>query len=243
MKLRRTCALAPVAMLLPLTDAVALEKTSVSMLGLEHPDAWQAATNTVTMQYYNVCTGWTWAWSNWQDGEQVGVVAREGWLHCAYQLTTWSLVMSPAPSGYGFTGTMSLHAGSDCTSPVLSSQPYLPSHGWNSTSWDVGYALSDPMLLRIEWSAPGGFTNPARLLSDHPAAGATGPQACGTCYPSTRVSHSVHFGVDGTYCPGIGLSDGVCDVEFLMEFAADLAIDCPVSVQSTTWGAIKALYR
>ena len=40
-------------------------------------------------------------------------------------------------------------------------------------------------------------------------------------------------------CPGSGFNDGVCDSQFLW----DVSMHCVTSVESSSWGAIKGLYR
>jgi len=85
--------------------------------------------------------------------------------------------------------------------------------------------------------APG---NPASIATDHPAAGPTGPAACGACYPTTRVSHSFYWGnAASPLCPGSALNDGVCDAEFLIEIVAT----CTDYILPESWAAVKQLYR
>jgi hypothetical protein len=217
--------------------AVALEKTSARMI--DPGDEWSAG-STETIRYYNNCTGWVWVWSGWSPGETMGVNFKND---CPYQFlsVSWALTFSGVPAGYGFTGTIAAHGGHNCSAPVFAAQPYLPpvTSGWNATAWG-GVPIGARISINITWGAPSGFTNSAGLASDHPFAGPTGPTACGTCFPSTRVSHSRYYGVAGAYCPsGITLSDGLCDIEFAME----LTTHCAVGVEDESWGGIKSLYR
>ncbi len=85
-----------------------------------------------------------------------------------------------------------------------------------------------------------GTDSPLSIPTDHPLAGPTGPVACGPCYPSTRDSRTFYWGPTGTpLCPGSPLNDGLCDAQFLW----DASMQCVVSVESSSWGAIKGLYR
>ncbi|MBZ0267963.1 hypothetical protein K8I85_07395, partial [bacterium] len=93
--------------------------------------------------------------------------------------------------------------------------------------------------LDVDDGYPG--PRPAAFPTDHPAAGPTGPQACDLCYPSTRTIHTFRFGnADSPLCPGSPLNDGVCDAEALYWSAQ---FSCAISVEPTSWGSLKNLYR
>lgn len=222
------------------TPAGALEKSS-SILPAERDD-WHAS-DTTTIAYYNTCTGWTWAWSGWSPGEKIGVCFDTGGGMALLNVSWVLLDKAPTP-GYGFTGTISVHAACDCDAPPLAAQPFAPpgsaTGGWHATAWG-GLPVPDPFLIKITNGAPTGFTTPIAYVSDRPAAGPTGPQACGTCFPSTRTVHSRYFGLVGhPYCPdGIALSDGACDIEFVM----DVSLKRVTATEPRTWGGIKNLYR
>jgi hypothetical protein len=50
--------------------------------------------------------------------------------------------------------------------------------------------------------------------------------------------------VGGTYCPsGKTLSDGLCDIEFMIDVNLKIYCDFPVRVETASWGQIKSLYR
>ncbi|NNE44203.1 MAG: hypothetical protein HKN12_08330 [Gemmatimonadetes bacterium] len=229
------------ALALPLLLALAspgnaLEKSSRQMTA-EPTHTWAAAT-TVTIAYYNNCTGWVWTWSGWSPGEALGVCYDSMDPAGATLNATWALTFTPAPSGYGFTGTISVEDKCDCTGSTLASQPYLagPS-GWNATAWAV--VVPQTFLVKIDWVAPSGLTVPTGLASDHPFAGPTGPTACGTCFPTTRAVRTTYYGVGGASCPGTTLSDGLCDIEMMWSAAMKTA----TSVDEKTWGQVKALYN
>lgn len=218
------------------SSALALEKTSKRLTD-ERGDNWGAA-NTVTLAYYNNCTGWVWVWSGWSPGEEMGVCYDASGCTNAVLNTTWALTFSPAPSGYGFTGTVSIEDACDCTGSTLAAQPFLPAaSGWNAFAW--GVPVPSNFLVKVTWAAASGFTNGTGLASDHPFNGPTGPTSCGTCFPTTRTSNSLYYGIGGSACPGTTLSDGLCDIEFMME----AALKCAVSVEDASWGQIKNLYQ
>lgn len=246
MRRLRDIPIGPLLAVVLATPASALERKT-----LPATPVWWPPVGTVTVSYYNNCTGWVQGWYDWQDGEQVGVVVGPigEWGYCPEYSnlgmleTSWLLAGSGVPSGYGYTGTIAVRSGPNCTGPILASQPFLPpvTTLWVSTDWD-GLGTGGSYSLVVTWAAPTGFRNPAVLASDHPSAGPTGPPACGACYPTTRSTHTRYFGADGAYCPyGVPLSDGTCDVELL----AVLQMSCtiPVAVELRSWGEIKALYR
>jgi hypothetical protein len=149
---------------------------------------------------------------------------------------------SSAPAGYGYTGTIDVFAvdGNECpTGLALASTTLLPVSGWNG----VGLGHVDvPPNFAVSFTFGSAPATPASITSDHPAPGPTGPAACGTCYATTRSTHSYYWGnASSVVCPGSTFFDGVCDAAFLW----DVSMHCqaPVSLQSTSWGAIKGLYR
>ena len=91
----------------------------------------------------------------------------------------------------------------------------------------------------------GPFPSNHGIATDHPAAGPTGPQACGLCFPSTRSTHTFLYGTPASpLCPGEPLNDGVCDAELLGWSVTYACVhDGPDAVEQASWGAIKNLYR
>jgi hypothetical protein len=74
---------------------------------------------------------------------------------------------------------------------------------------------------------------------DFDAQGPTGPQGCGTCFPTSRVSRSYYYGTAASpLCPGSKLSV-ICEVEW--RWTARMFYY--VSVEETSWGQIKSLYQ
>lgn len=233
------------------SPARALEKTAARVPDESRGDEWNAATS-YTIAYYNSCQGWIWLWSGFAPGDLIGTCfdyclepAHDGSVFGA-----WVYISTPSPSGYGFTGTISVRSADENCCPVrtLASQPWLPGSQWNFHPFVVPTHNERPSIV-LQWAARPGYTAVSRIGSDHPAAGPTGPAACGVCYPTTRLTHSFYYGSAGqTLCPGSPMNDGTCDVEWMIGlFVGMCKYVPPVAVGPETvassWGQIKALYR
>jgi hypothetical protein len=225
------------ASLVVASSGLALEKTAARITD-DSRDGWAAGT-TCSVAYYNTCTGWVWIWSGWSPNDRVGVNFDTCGDNCTLE-SNWWYVWTAAPSGYGFTGTIDVFAadGSGCPSGApLASQVFLPVSAWNLFSWG---SLSVPNSFVVAGTFGPGLANPTAFASDHPAAGPTGPAACGLCYPTTRVNHSYYYGTSGSpLCPGSALNDGICDAQLFL----DAQLTCTVAVEQESWGSVKNLYR
>jgi hypothetical protein len=226
----------PIALLAP--PSPALERVARLGPDLER-DEW-AAGGTVSIAYYNTCTGWHWIWWGWGPFETVGVNFT-GLESGAVLESNWWYVWTAAPSGRGFTGTIDVFAADEDGCPVgepLATQAYIPVSGWNLRPWG-GLAVPTSFIVSTEMGP--GVASPMSLPSDHPAAGPTGPQACGTCYPTTRVNHSYNYGTRADpLCPGSPFFDGICDAQLLLD--VQLVYPLPVE-EEASWGKLKGLYR
>jgi hypothetical protein len=223
------------AMLVFATSGLALEKTAVRADDRANADGWDAGASC-SVTYANTCTGWLWVWSGWSPGVRFGVIFEPccaGGALAATQAYFWT----GSPSGYGFTGTLSIESvAGGCPSGVIASHSVLPPQGPVVDLWT---APAGPVAL-VSTTGPG-VGNPYSMPTDHPAAGPTGPQACGSCFPSTRPIHTFVWGTAASpLCPGSTFNDGICDSEGLLWSAA---FNCGVSVEENTWGAVKNLYR
>jgi hypothetical protein len=237
------------------SPAGALEKTTAR---LQDGRDWSSPSSgqvvpCVSLSYFNICTGWVWIWDGWEPNDRIGVVYENvgqcsggsTWKDPTPQHVQWSTLRfwAASPAGYGFTGTLSVYAAEDgclAGSPIQS-QPFLPASGLNVTSWNA-FVPEDFVVM---YTLGPGEGNPVRLVTDHPAQGPTGPQACGTCFPPSRGTHSFYFGSSlSPLCPGRPFDDGVCTAElhWTMDGALGPIIDT-TSLRSASWGAIKALYR
>ncbi len=225
-------------------DAVGLERTTARLADRPGSETW-AAGSSCSLSYFNACTGWIWIWDDWDFTDVIGMVIDPECGDGSYQtlVSTTLYAWTGAPSyGYGDTGTIFLaHVDDDgCPIDILAAQPFLPASGPNVTLWNL--PLTGPTAVLFENpAAPGSGSGVSTWGTDRPAAGPTGPQACGYCYPSDRTTHSFYYGpASSPLCPPQPLNDGVCDAEWLL-WSAQLS--SPVSVAASSWGAVKALYR
>jgi hypothetical protein len=228
-----------VAMLAFASSSFALEKTAVQMTADDRLGDWNAGTSC-SIAYYNFCTGWVWIWSGWSSGDKVGVAYENCCPGDASLTTSWLFAWTGAPSGYGFTGTIEVtnSDAAQCKGAQIASQGYLPASGWNSYGWGVPVGA---FFVIQQTHGNSAVPNPTSYATDHPAAGPTGPVACGACYPTTRANHSFYYGTaNSPLCPGSPLNDGVCDAQMLN--SASLVCG-DVSVQESSWSEIKGLYR
>jgi hypothetical protein len=218
------------------TSGLALEKTTARLTDDSRLDDWNAGT-TCSVAYYNTCTGWVWIWSGWSPGDGVGVCFDNCCGGPGTVVSNWMYVWTAAPSGYGFTGTVGVYDAPDCClGAQLEAQVYFPISGWNLYTWNSN--VVGPFAV-VAYVGPG-VGNPIAYATDHPAAGPTGPAACGTCYPTTRTNHTFYYGNQTTVlCPGSPLNDGICDAQLMW----DAQLACAVSVEEASWGSIKNLYR
>jgi hypothetical protein len=235
------------------SHAVALEKSAARFADVDRDDdAWRSGTETCSIAYYNTCTGWIWIWSGWSPEDRIGVHFESC---CAdsltgHVLTGWMFVATGSPMGYGFTGAVEVwnSDGNGCpTGNPLASKTLLPTATDPAGEWNLidfgpsGVPVQSSFAFTYTLGA--GSPNPLGLASDHPAAGPTGPAACGSCYPTTRVARSFYLGTpQAPLCPGSALADDVCDAELLW----DVQLECrlsTISVDRSSWSDIKALYR
>jgi len=218
----------------------ALEKTRV--LDNSVDDSGWAAGSTCSIVYWNRCTRWGYSWSGFGDNAVIGVCADNCCTPEQGVVTqTQHWFFTDAPAGYGFTGTIALATvnAECCPTGTLASQPFLPAGFPGVANWAQVVPAKFAVVLTLQ-DIPG-VANPVGVATDHPAAGPTGPQACGFCYPLNRVNHSYAWGTVGTpACPGSTFFDGTCDAQLRWS----IFMSCqPVSVEDTSWGAVKNLYR
>jgi hypothetical protein len=227
--------------LLAAGPALGFEKTPVRYEA-SHSGEWSAAA-TCTIAYYNICTGWMWAWSRWGPRDIVGVCFDVCGTNASCELQSQRFYATEGVcAGYYFIGSMNVYAADEnsCPTglPLATHTPLYPTTGWNFLDW-AGTEVPARFVVAYEQVGPC-VGSMLEFASDHPAAGPTGPQACGLCYPTNRVVHSFYYGtLTSPLCPGSPYSDRVCDVEWLWE----VQLTCPSDVAPTTWGLLKSLYR
>ncbi len=216
--------------------APALDK--IRVLDTAGDDGW-ASGSTCSIVYYNRCTLWSWAWNAFEDDGRFGVCADAccGPEEVGSLSATRLRIFTSAPIGWGWTGSISIMNvdANCCPTTVLASQPYLPRGPFDVVSWSQAV----PSHFAVVVTTPSAYS-PATFGTDHPAAGPTGPQACGFCYPLDRVNHSYVWGTAASpTCPGSTFYDGVCDAQLRW----DISLSCEVSVDAGSWGSVKNLYR
>jgi len=222
--------------------APAMEKAAVRASDLDGSE-WTTA-ETFTISYYNGCTGWYWLWGGWDFREQVGVVFEVPSGGAVLETTT-HYVVDAAPGGYGYSGFIEVYASdsNDCpTGPPLAQLSWLPTGGWQG-HWETvtwgGVSVPQRFIVAVSFGTFFGGVY-ERLVSDHPAAGPTGPAACGLCYPTARQVRSFYYGTTiSPLCPGETIHDEACDVEFLWV----ALLSGVTSLEPTSWAGIKTLYR
>jgi len=231
--------------LLALSDAGALERKPVRFTERERQQSWRAGCSA-TIAYYNVCAGWAWAWSGWEPESRIGVsyTSTSVCSDNALVFGHWMYLLEGSPGGYGYTGSLSIHATDSelCPSgPPIATQVFLPISGWALYSWAVNRTR-----VAIVATLGSAENNPVVFASDAPSASLPdGPISCGTCYPTNRITHSFYFGTASSpLCPGSPLNDGTCNAELLWQLVGTLVDDeTPVPIRDESWGKIKSLYR
>jgi hypothetical protein len=235
--LRHAAVLSLTALPLIALPASALERASVRLGDLAEHESWSRS-STGTIRYYNNCTGWVWVWPVYRTAGMGEVFDSGG----GGSLTnSWVLTYYGTGScGYGYYGTISVHDvdASDCPvdPPLATRLICFPNRGggeWQGINWG-GVEVSSRFALVVKANNTSGW-----VASDHPGAGATGPIACGTCFPTTRQTHSFYWGASSPDCPGEPLFDGFCNAELLI----DATVVQPTPVETKSWGGIKSLYR
>jgi hypothetical protein len=229
--------LALVLLIASASSANALEKT---LARFPEEDAWSSTGASCSLAYFNICTGWVWVWSGWDSEERVGVVFDPCCSHAVLEAAS-VYVLYGAPPGYGFTGVINVQEADAEGCPVgppLVGAFFLPTHGgWYELRTNL--PVQGRFLVSVMCGA---LTAEVGFASDRPAAGPTGPAACGFCYPVDRPTHSATYGRLGSpLCPGLPLYDGVCNAELL--WTASLRCDAAFALESRSWSSIKGLYK
>jgi hypothetical protein len=241
MTIRGTLVLLTAAIVLPTVAVRALERATVR---LEDTDSWSRS-GRCEVQYYNTCTGWVY-WHLEGLGAHVGVLVDRCDGYSLLEQTT----LYTASTGYTQENSLvSIHEVDADGVPIfpalaVRAVPYLCSAGsgypceeWRTLTWDVEV----PSTFMFLYTQASSWTG-SRIYFDHPAAGPTGPQACGYCYPTTRVGRTYYWpgAITG---PGEVVNDGTCDSELLLHCTLAPGATSVDPGNSRSWGAVKALYR
>jgi hypothetical protein len=224
-------------MLVFATSGLALEKTPArGGRFADMADGWSSGA-TCSVQYYNRCHDGlpVLLWSGWGPGDCLGTCFESCCAGGGTVSTSAIYVWTAAPSGYGYTGTIStFEADGDCcpTAPI-ESQAFFPQSGWNHYSWNTKIS-GDAFVIQVCLGP--GAENPISFVTDRPEIG------CGlSCFrPCDRPPHSFYYGNASTaVCPGSPFYDGIEAAELLHV----AALTCVVSVEEASWGRIKGIYR
>ncbi len=204
----------------------------------ERGDAWTGGCST-NIAYYNVCNGWIWAWSGWEAGERIGVCYPVDWCgDYSRVFGSWHYAVAGNPSGYGYTGSMSLVVGNatHCPAFTMDTQPILPAAGWNFLQWNAVPPPGPEGMLLLWTNGP--VAGPVAWATEHPGG-------CDVCYPSSRVVNSYRFGTaSDPACPGLLFQEpGACAAELIWDVEGFFIPWGTVSVDPASWGSVKALYR
>lgn len=238
--------LGTVAILTLTSSPAAWEQTTVRLQDDE--DAWGRGA-PCEVQYYNACTGWLYSAAGLGE---VGVLidACDGRsLLEQTSLLTWS-------TGYSqFSNTVSIHEVDQDGVPVfpalaIRSVPYWCSsraragyaragsgygcQRWRTLTWNVEV----PETFMFLYTPTGAPTSD--FYCDYPAAGPTGPQACGYCYSTARVGRTYRWPAGPIVGPGEPLNDGTCDCELLLRCTLSPLVGAR---GAQSWGRVKTLYR
>jgi hypothetical protein len=231
------------ASLMVATSGLALEKTAMQIRdGIDLPDDWSAG-STCSIRYFNTCTGWLWTWSGWGPGDRMGTCFTTccGPGEKSHLASTALYVWTAFPAGYGFTGTIAVSDADAncCPAGLVDSDVFFPISGWNIYNWNANVSSSFVVALTLGQ----GVGSPFVIPTDFAGIGPTGPNACGTCFPTTRPNHSYYYGNTATpLCPGSPM-EGTPNTPCVSEFWHDALLSCVVSVDASSFGKIKNLYR
>ncbi len=234
-------------LLLAAAPTFALEKAlNRTVGGLDSP--WGPSHPPEVASYFNLCTEWTWVWSDFHDGDRIEIdfeMCPGSYGNIGYLERSWLYFETGAPPDYGYTGEIKIYerGPNDCpTGLPYARRRFLPHAGWNQIIWWAGPFPSTSLVLVATFRDAGRHGNPASLVSDA-GVNPVGPPACGTCYPSTRRSRSAFVpAFANSLCPDDALADELCDVEWLAAFEFICPIHA-VSVEKDSGGSIKSLYR
>ena len=215
-----------------------IEKTAVREAIVPHSDG--GATGVCSIIYFNVCSGWFWLFSGWDEGDMAGVVfdlPNDCGALPGEPITNWGFwwYWRYTMPGRGFTVSYELHEidAQNCLMSIAGSHAYQdPVERWNY-SYGLGTVTSTNAALVARWD----FGTFPYLCTEHNTSNTDAPVACPGFVPG--VGHSYIWGnVDSTYCPPYHIShDNYVDI--LM----DAGFEGWYSTENATWGGVKSLFR
>lgn len=231
------------------TSGLALEASLHSISEDPDRDLGWSANVTCSILYANYCNGYVYAFdesgfrfndANWGQHYQKTDCCGPGESSVITSTTTYT--WTGAPFGYGFTGTVSIYAataGTKCpTGSPLASQPWANASGQATWLWGIDCTKSFVQLVNT--GPNGAFYS---FASDAPSVG-QGPGNMDPCQSPTPTN-SFFYGVGGINCPGSELTASIVpnSTTVSLFFWSAQKVCKPVSVQESTFGQIKGLYR
>lgn len=217
-----------ILLIAPLLAAVAAPSRALERWGPEKADEtdspWTASASCI-VTYANICTGWIGYWTV-SGSTKLGVVFDPCGENAVLEATT----MRFSGYNYGYPAVLEVSTVDEnrCPDVPLASQTIYPTTVWETQNW--GIAVDGPVVITIR-----ALEESITCRTNWPAAGPTGPVACGTCYPPQEQAHSYSF----TSCPPEAYADAGCYFELIWSAAFSYAN----ATEPATWSTIKALYR
>jgi hypothetical protein len=201
--------------------------------------------STVTVSYYNLCTGAAWNWIGAPPFTTYGVRYDDVSEGDDVLTRTHMFFARGAPAGYGFTSIALVLPPFDPRCPGIPPQAlefFLPQDGWTTIEWNggAGVPVEDFWILTTHSDAP---RNPTIIVTERGQDIPAGqPGGCNRCFGPHRPTHSWFFGSkEVIVCPGIPwIDESPCFLELV--WTSELRSQ-PVSVEAMSWGRVKSLYR
>ena len=242
MTVRRMLVVLTAAIVLPPVAARALERKTARF---EDDGSWIRSA-PCDIQYYNTCAGWGYR-TSMPANSHVGVLVDACDGHSLLEQTSLCTTSTGYTQARSIVSIHEVDADGLPIFPALAVQsvPYWCSAGtgypcdeWRTFTWNVEVP-STFMFLYTQSIECCMF----QIWFDHPAAGPTGPQACGYCYPTTRVGRTYYWPAGAITGPGEVVNDGTCDSELLVRCTLSPGVTSVDPGYLRSWGAVKALYR
>jgi hypothetical protein len=204
-----------------------------------------AARGWCSILYWNICSGWTWRYSDWQAGDEVGVIYDLP-EDCGVPPGSWGDMVglwwywrSTRP-GWGYTVSYTAYRVDADNCKVGGSlhtvSGHDPTERWNYIpSWDFWLPGACRLALAASWEK-GGLPH---FCTDNNERNLAAPNAC----PNYEVGpeRTFYWGGSATqYCPPLVFSDAGGPVDAM----ADASFWFPdVETEPSSWGRVKALFR
>lgn len=207
-----------------------------------------AASGSCSIVYYNLCSRWLWVWSDWNQGDEVGVVfdlpADCGALPNEVCTNTefWWYWRYTTP-GWGYTITFNLYQVNEEGCKVGASLATIPRYdpfGEHGPPGPIVFPEVVDLTGRVAITATWDKGTLPRLATDNNAKNLAAPVLCPGYSPSP--AHSFFYGgPSAPYCPPLPFEDAHGPVQILM----DASFECRpvIGTAESSWSAVKTLFR